>query len=237
MLHAGVVMKTYLLAVVALTCILGGSAFAADLPVKAKPIVCVACNWNGFYVGVNFGGAIGHNASQDAVSLNPPGNFGGAVAPGVGNPISATSYAQSPVGALGGGQIGFNWQTGHLVLGAEADWDWTNQRSSLQVNNYIASGSFIAPANYTLTDQQKIDWLATLRAPRLEHRLLALVRHRRCSVGRCENNVDVPGDRQHRICLSSWIGSFQRHQDRLDRRRWRRDLVGLDGRQPLVGQA
>jgi outer membrane immunogenic protein len=157
-------MKKHLLAGVALTCVLGGSAFAADLPVKAKPIVCVACNWNGFYVGVNVGGGIGHDASLDPISMTPTGNFGGGGAPGIANPISATSYTQSPVGALGGGQIGFNWQTGHLVLGAEADWDWTNQRSSLQVNNYIASGSFVAPANYTLTDQQKIDWLATLRA-------------------------------------------------------------------------
>jgi outer membrane immunogenic protein len=162
-MHVGVIMKKLLLAGVALTCLLGGSAFAADLPVKAKPIVCVACNWNGFYVGVNFGGSVGHDRSSDTASLFPPGTLAG-VNPGVQNPVSATSYAQSPVGALGGGQIGFNWQTGHLVVGAEADWDWTNQRSSLQVNNFIASSVTVAPAAYALTDQQKIDWLATLRA-------------------------------------------------------------------------
>lgn len=110
MLHAGVVMKTYLLAGVALSCVLGGSAFAADLPVKAKPIVCVACNWNGFYVGVNVGGGIGHDPSQDAISMTAPGspNGLGGVPPGVFNPISNTTYHSSPVGFLGGGQVGFN---------------------------------------------------------------------------------------------------------------------------------
>ena len=46
------------------------------------------------------------------------------IPPGVLNPISNTTYNSSPTGPLGGGQIGFNWQTGHLVVGAEADWDW-----------------------------------------------------------------------------------------------------------------
>jgi outer membrane immunogenic protein len=156
-------MKKYLLTSVALTAMLGGSAMAADMPLKAPPPPpCTACNWTGFYLGVNAGGGFGHDPSNDAISLFPPGTLA-AVAPGVINPISNTSYSQSPTGALGGFQAGFNWQTGHAVLGAEVDWDAASQRSTLQINNFLASSVVVAPAAYTMTDEQKIGWLATAR--------------------------------------------------------------------------
>ena len=153
-------MKKYLLTSVALTTVLGGTAMAADLALKAPPPPpCTACNWSGFYLGVNAGGSFGHDPSNDAISLIPPGGIAGVT-----NPISNTSYSQSPSGALGGFQAGFNWQTGHAVLGAEVDWDAANQRSRLQVNNFLASSVVVAPAAYTMTDEQKIGWLATARA-------------------------------------------------------------------------
>jgi outer membrane immunogenic protein len=157
-------MKRQLLAGVAITALLGGSALAADMPVKAPPLPgCPGCNWNGFYVGVNVGGSIGHDRGLDAISMSAPGTLGG-IAPGVLNPISSTVYSQSPTGWLAGGQVGANWQMGHLVLGAEGDWDWTRQRSNLQINNFIASSVVVAPAAYGYTDQEKINWLATARA-------------------------------------------------------------------------
>jgi outer membrane immunogenic protein len=156
-------MKKYLLASVALTTVLGGPAMAADLALKAPPPPpCTACNWSGFYLGVNAGGSFGHDPSNDAIALFPPGTLGGAI-PGVTTPISNTSYSQSPTGALGGFQAGVNWQTGHAVLGAEVDWDAASQRSRLQVNNFLASSVAVAPAAYTMTDEQKIGWLATAR--------------------------------------------------------------------------
>ena len=67
-------MKKYLLLSVALTTVFGGSAMAADMPLKAPPLpTCYACNWTGFYFGVNAGGSFGHDASQDTISLNPAG--------------------------------------------------------------------------------------------------------------------------------------------------------------------
>jgi outer membrane immunogenic protein len=157
-------MKKYLLSSVALTTVFGGSAMAADMPLKAPPLpTCYACNWTGFYFGVNAGGSFGHDRGDDAIAMALPGTLGG-IAPGVLNPISATSYSQSPTGPLGGFQAGVNWQSGHAVLGAEVDWDAANQRSSLRINNFIASSVVVAPAAYTLTDDQKIGWLATARA-------------------------------------------------------------------------
>jgi outer membrane immunogenic protein len=156
-------MTRQLLTGAAITALLIGSAAAADLPVKVPlkaPVACPSCNWNGFYAGVNVGGSIGHDRSQDSISLLPLTG----IAPSGANPISNTTYSQSPEGWLGGGQVGFNWQTGHIVLGAEGDWDWARQRDNLQINNFIASSVVVAPASYGYTDEEKIKWLATARA-------------------------------------------------------------------------
>ena len=55
-------MKKVLLGGVALITLgLAGSAFAADMPVKAPP-VAPTNTWTGFYIGVDFGGIYGmHN--------------------------------------------------------------------------------------------------------------------------------------------------------------------------------
>jgi outer membrane immunogenic protein len=160
----GAIMKKYLLASVALITLLGGSAMAADMPVKAPKLPpCLACNWNGFYFGVNAGGSFGHDPGNDAIALSPAGTFAGT-SPGVTTPISSTFHSQSPSGAVGGFQAGFNWQTGHTVLGGEVDWDVTSQRSKLQIDNFLASSVVVAPAAYSMTDEQKIGWLATARA-------------------------------------------------------------------------
>lgn len=78
-------------------------AHAADMVVKA-PLSAPeppAYNWAGLYVGVNFGGG------WSSGSLNIPGNnfYGGL-----------TEF-------IGGGQIGYNFQAGHLVFGVEGDFD------------------------------------------------------------------------------------------------------------------
>ena len=158
-------MKKYLFGSVAFVCLLGGSAVAADLPLKAAPIVCPACDWNGYYVGVNLGGSIGRGRTDDSVSLNPPGIIGpGGTVPGVINPVSAVSATNSPAGLLGGAQIGFNKQTGNVVWGVEADWNWTGQRDTIQFQNFLASSTNVAPSTLAASDEQKLKWLATARA-------------------------------------------------------------------------
>ena len=83
---------------------------------------------------------------------------------GVTNPVSSQSYKHSPAGVLGGGQLGYNWQTGNLVLGVEGDWNWTNQRDTASTDNFLASTIVVAPARLSYSDEQKIKWLATARA-------------------------------------------------------------------------
>src|ERR1700757_988158 len=97
-------------------------ARAADLPpaapgpaVYAPPAAYRAvANWGGFYVGGNAG--VGFARDQRTFS------FGGV-------PFATTDTAL--FGAVGGGQAGFNWQSGALVLGAEADFDWSGAKGSI----------------------------------------------------------------------------------------------------------
>lgn len=156
-------MKKLLLSSAAAVALSGATAMAADMPLKAPPApACPTCDWTGFYIGVNAGGGIGRDPTSNAASLFPPGTFG-VVSPGVINPLSGFSYAQSPAGAIGGAQIGVNWQTGNMVLGAEADWDASGQRDRLNNSSFLASSVVVASATTNFTDQEKIDWLATAR--------------------------------------------------------------------------
>jgi outer membrane immunogenic protein len=153
-------MNKHLFASAALLVLFGNSAMAADMPVKAAPppALCPACDWTGFYIGFNVGGSIGSNDTNNAISLSP-----NAPSAGVTNPISALSYRHSPTGAVGGGQIGFNWQAGKWVFGLEADWDATSQRDTVNNHAFLASTVVVAPASLDYRDEQSIKWLATAR--------------------------------------------------------------------------
>lgn len=79
------------------------TAQAADLPVKAPPLLPVPLyNWTGFYVGGQVGGGWG---SHDR-SVLLPGGF-------------QNSYDSS--GVIGGIFAGYNWQIQSFVIGLETD--------------------------------------------------------------------------------------------------------------------
>jgi outer membrane immunogenic protein len=97
-----------------------GAASAADLATRPYTKAPSAFyNWTGFYIGANGGYGWG-----SVSSFGVPGGI-------------PTNHA--PSGALAGGQIGYNWQTGPWVYGLEADGDWANIRGSALCPNPIAS--------------------------------------------------------------------------------------------------
>ena len=113
----------FMISVAALSAILGiGTASAADMPMQsysnAPAIAPVIYSWTGFYVGGNFGYSWG-KANSDFT--NTP----------IGGLATTRSSSQNLNGALGGGQVGFNWQTNAFVWGVEADFQGTDQRKSL----------------------------------------------------------------------------------------------------------
>jgi outer membrane immunogenic protein len=101
-------------------------ALAADLyPYPRTPAYVAAYNWTGFYAGANLGGAWGRITNTDT--------FTGAA--GI---TAADSSSATISGLIGGGQIGYNWQTGNLLFGLEADIDGSGERgtNSAVISNF-----------------------------------------------------------------------------------------------------
>lgn len=144
---------------------LSQGAFAADIPLKARPdpVIAPIFSWSGFYIGANVGGGIGQNRTTDTANFSAPGTVA-AISPGIINPALNSVYTNAPAGALAGGQIGYNWQSGNWVIGVEADWDWTNQRNTSTTNTFIASSTSSNFAQLSLSHEQRMNWLATARA-------------------------------------------------------------------------
>lgn len=127
-------------------------ALAADLPSRKAPepvYVEPVFSWTGFYIGANLGGVIAETRGTPT-SLFPPAFA--VFAPGLPSPTS------SKFGFIGGGQVGFNYQMGSLVMGLEADFDATTASDTQN----IVLPTLVGPV--AATAQTKLDWLATVRA-------------------------------------------------------------------------
>ena len=114
-------MKKILLATVALSA-LAGSALAADLPYRSAPPVAAPAfvavpvfTWSGFYAGVNAG--YGFSGESNATTTGYNDTAVGWISSGQ----TASGAKLDRNGFVGGGQIGYNYQMGNLVLGLETD--------------------------------------------------------------------------------------------------------------------
>jgi outer membrane immunogenic protein len=152
---------------------MAGSALAADLPRRAPPPppppLPPVFTWTGFYVGVN-GGYIGREATRIVGTSAGGAGVGSDVQTALAMGAGATTDLRRTDGFLGGGQVGFNWQpTPFVVLGVEGD----AQGTSLRRNDAIGTvapvtcallGCAGATVTSNFTVQQRLDWIATLRA-------------------------------------------------------------------------
>jgi outer membrane immunogenic protein len=132
-------MKRILLTTVSLG-VLGllSPALAADLPYAKAPVVATPVyDWSGYYVGVFGGGGLGNHNYNNANGFAGFANF-------------TVNYAST--GAVGGGEAGYNWQTGNYLFGVEADGFW----SGIKGND--------ASQQLGVTDQSDLRWGGTLRA-------------------------------------------------------------------------
>jgi outer membrane immunogenic protein len=110
-------------------------AFAADLPRPAykAPIFSPTpvYSWTGFYVGIHGGYGWSEFSSAD--------------------PVAGNSTAEAK-GWLGGLQLGYNYQMGAFVIGAEGDYSWSD------VKNEVPDPLGLGGGNASL----KNDYFATL---------------------------------------------------------------------------
>jgi outer membrane immunogenic protein len=117
---------------------LASQASAADLAVyrKAPPATPAVYDWSGFYIG-GFGGyAFGNQNLNNALGAAGFANF--------------TANWETH-GAFGGGEIGYNWQSGDLVFGLEAD----GAATAIRGNDNFALGS---------NDANQLNWVGSVRA-------------------------------------------------------------------------
>lgn len=99
-------MKRFLLSAAALA--FCGPSYAADMPMGRPAPAGPSYNWSGFYVG-----AMGGYAQSDKVRAS------------VGN-LAVTTSSDELKGGFAGGTFGYNFQTGNIVFGVEADAAWSD---------------------------------------------------------------------------------------------------------------
>jgi outer membrane immunogenic protein len=115
-------------------------SLAADLanspmpaPVKA-PVAVAIFSWTGVYVGGEVGGGQSHLSGMDPTT-----------------PAAGWTSVNTN-GVIAGGQLGFNYQIGNVVLGAEGSYAWSGI-------NMTAGGPFAGGPGLTISD--KNDYVAT----------------------------------------------------------------------------
>jgi len=147
-------MKFRLLAGIAITAVMVGSAFAADMPLKAPPPV-LAYDWSGMYIGGVIGGAWANNDISDP-GCSVCGVFFGVNGGPLGVPVVQTT---SGSGFIGGVEGGDRYQFGKLVVGWEADITWGDMNGT----NATSFGQPFLPPGALLTRSITADtkWAAT----------------------------------------------------------------------------
>jgi outer membrane immunogenic protein len=135
-----------------------GSAYAADLPVKAPVAVAPSPSWAGFYIGGNAGAG----SAEGSYTLAPGGCFlTGCGAGGVAaNPLRTFKEDNLNTFFVGGAQAGYNWQAGNFVYGLEGDINYNGWNNNTAIIYTLAAplvGTFTTAVN------TRLDWFGTVR--------------------------------------------------------------------------
>src|ERR1700722_9515477 len=107
------------------------AAFAAVDMASAAEAPPPADTWNGWYVGLNESGSVGR--ARDTTNLG-------------GSPVQFSSTSSKLDGVIGGDQVGYNWHSGHWLLGLEADIQGSSERGTATTNIPASCGFGCTPA-------------------------------------------------------------------------------------------
>jgi len=106
---------------------LGGPYDTYGGSLKDEPIVVAPFSWTGFYIGAN----VGYGWADADADPFPPGT------PGLPFGLNPDS---EPEGWFGGGQIGYNLQSGSVVLGIEVDYQGAHMDDTLTFDVGVSNG-------------------------------------------------------------------------------------------------
>jgi outer membrane immunogenic protein len=103
-------------------------------------------NWSGFYGGANAGYGLANASVAESIAIVGLGQ------------ASRNSTDLSIMGAVVGGQIGYNWQPNmsNWLLGLETDFQWSGQRGS-------TTFAVVFPTGVSETVDASIRWFGTVR--------------------------------------------------------------------------
>jgi outer membrane immunogenic protein len=131
------------------------SSAAPAMPAPPPP-ASSGFNWTGFYVGVN----IGSGSGSDDTFVNPLPTAVQFVN------LAPQTLKPDPSGIMGGGQVGYNWQHRHFVLGAEFDIQASGMDGTKTVTPITQNNGTPFPGAGFVSAHSDTNWVASLR-PRL----------------------------------------------------------------------
>ena len=180
--HLGAVMKkSALYASFSAAALLVGlsAAHAADLrPVLKAPPLPPSFSWAGAYIGLNGGAVLDRNdvgqvnlTSPGFIFSDPTGAFAGFPTDFFGFPgafqVAPTNQSRAGVSFIGGGQIGYNFQSGNIVYGLEVDAQVMRSRDTISASLLEFTPGRLPTANITrntfATFSIERQWQASLR--------------------------------------------------------------------------
>lgn len=113
-----------------------------------------AADWSGPHIGAN----VGYGWGDGDTSFEPLPTAATFIN------FKPTTLNPDPSGVLLGGQVGYNWQSGKIVPGVEADISWANIRGSTTQSPIIQNNGTVFPgAGNNSTASEKLNWFGTIR--------------------------------------------------------------------------
>ncbi|MGA2817094.1 MAG: outer membrane beta-barrel protein [Xanthobacteraceae bacterium] len=139
-----------LLATTSLSVMVAQPVSAADLPLppvyKAAPAP-PAFSWTGFYAGIDGGGGWGQTSHTASIAITG--------VPGL-PPLTTGNFNVN--GGIIGGTLGYNYQVGQWVLGAETDLNWSNFKGTFNGAVVGVPFSLSSQLNWLDTTRVRIGW-------------------------------------------------------------------------------
>jgi len=140
----------------------------APAPVYTKAPVIAPYSWTGFYAGVQAG--YGWNSGDvdtagTAIASDPGAGAAGVAIVNASAAAAGLDFNTNPKGFLGGGTLGYNFQNGQFVWGAETDLSWADVKGTATAGGTAALVGFPPfVINSSATAEEKMDAFGTLRA-------------------------------------------------------------------------
>jgi len=136
--------------------VLGSSAQAADMPLKAPPVAApVMYNWTGFYIGGHIGGAWADRNGHDRFDGNRCFWIDGAVC------FDDNDFGRNEGRFIVGGQVGFNYQINQWVWGVEGQISAITNHDNDNACGFFTWG---AVHDSLFRCDNRGDWVATIAA-------------------------------------------------------------------------